>query len=265
MNPLLGLYREVEFSPGRHKSNDARLLELVADRLREAGLAVELMHMEEAGRRLSNANLVFSMCQGRNALETLADCERDGVRIINSPNAAMKTYRNCLPGLMENAGIRFPETRIISTEDKEVVGFNEKNGGFWLKRGDVHASVPADVQRLESLDQLPAGLADFAGRGIKRAAVQTHQPGDEIKFYGVGEQFFHWFYSNEPRGYSFHRRALKDLALLSAHVAGLEIFGGDIIVSSSGDLTLIDLNDWPSFAPCLGPASEAIGNFILSE
>jgi hypothetical protein len=45
-------------------------------------------------------------------------------------------------------------------------------------------------------------------------------------------------------------------------VAGLDIFGGDVIVSPEGELTLIDLNDWPSFAPCRERASYAIAEFI---
>jgi hypothetical protein len=35
-----------------------------------------------------------------------------------------------------------------------------------------------------------------------------------------------------------------------------------VIVSREGDLTLIDLNDWPSFAPCRERASYEIAEFI---
>ena len=45
--------------------------------------------------------------------------------------------------------------------------------------------------------------------------------------------------------------------------AGLEIFGGDVIVAPSGELTLIDLNDWPSFAPCRDRASDAIAEHLM--
>ena len=44
--------------------------------------------------------------------------------------------------------------------------------------------------------------------------------------------------------------ALRRLGEDAAAAAGLDVFGGDVIVGSSGELTLIDLNDWPSFAPC---------------
>jgi hypothetical protein len=55
---------------------------------------------------------------------------------------------------------------------------------------------------------------------------------------------------------------LQELGNQAAAVAGLDIFGGDVIVSPEGELTLIDLNDWPSFAPCRERASYAIAEFI---
>ena len=36
----------------------------------------------------------------------------------------------------------------------------------------------------------------------------------------------------------------------------------DVIVASTGDLTLIDLNDWPSFAPCREAAADAIADYL---
>ena len=100
-------------------------------------------------------------------------------------------------------------------------------------------------------------------RGIAAAVVQAHRAGDEIKFYGVaGGAFFHWFYSGASHGYAFDRAALPRLASRAAQAAGLEIFGGDIIISPSGELTLIDLNDWPSFAPCREPAADAIADYL---
>jgi hypothetical protein len=265
MKRLLGIYRENELSPGRHKSNDARLLQLVADRLRERNRLVDLVTIDRLPRNLSDYVMVFSMCQGSASLEALARHERTGARIINRPSAAIHTYRSYLPKYMADAGVAFPATTLVAVKDHEN-GDIDVNGGVWLKRGDVHASVPADVQWIDSPSTLRAGFADFASRGITIAAVQTHQPGDEIKFYGVGEnRFFHWFYSAEPRGYPFNVRALAELATRAAAAAGLEIFGGDIIVSPSGELTLIDLNDWPSFAPCIGAASEAIADFLAER
>ncbi len=262
MTRLLGIYREKECSPGRHQSNDAQLLEQVAARLRERGFSIELSTLEQARARRRDAALVFSMCQGRPALELLAGWERDGVHIVNSPCAARNTHRDRLPGLMLRAGVPFPPTEIISTSGS-VAPFAAFDEGVWLKRGDVHASVSADVQRVDSLAAFEAGRAEFASRGIGAAAVQAHRSGDEIKFYGVaGGEFFHWFYSGPSSGYPFEPSALPRLAACAAAAAGLDIYGGDVIVSSSGELTLIDLNDWPSFAPCRERAADAIADYL---
>jgi hypothetical protein len=263
MKRLVGLYRERQYSPGRHLSNDVLLLDQIAHRLRERHFAVDLLTLDEAESRRMDAAIIFSMCQGKSSLENLADWERQGDKIINSPRAALNTHRDRLPALMVEAGVSFPQTRLVGTKERADLGSPDLNGGIWLKRGDVHASVTADVQWVDSVERLDAGMADFAKRGIDVAALQAHRAGDEIKFYGVaGDGFFHWFYSGEARKYPFNFVALENLAHRAATAAGLHIFGGDVIVSPSGELTLIDLNDWPSFAPCRERASYAIADFI---
>lgn len=259
---LLGIYREKECSPGRHQSNDAQLLEAVATSLRDRGFSIELTTLEHAQARRADAALVFSMCQSRAALELLAGWERGGVEIVNSPRAARNTHRDRLPDLMQRAGVPFPATQIVPTTGAvRLVAAVEE--GLWLKRGDVHASVSADVQRVDSPDAFEAGRAEFVSRGIRAAAVQAHRIGDEIKFYGVaGSEFFHWFYSGPSSGYVFDAAALPRLAARAAAAAGLDIYGGDVIVSPSGDLTIIDLNDWPSFAPCRERAADAIADSL---
>jgi len=279
---LIGLYREVECSPGRHRSNDAHLLELVGRALETRGFRVDLMTLAEAASCRRSATMVFSMCQGRRALDLLTRWELDGTRLINSPRAALNTYRDRLPAILQAAGLRFPPTTIVTTERVDDPAI-DVNGGLWLKRGDVHASVSADVQWADTADRLRAGLREFASRGITHAALQAHHCGHEIKFYGiVAGAFFFWFY---PEGRSAAdvrhgenaedgRRngngrppvdvgALRRLGEQAAAATGLEVFGGDVIVGPSGELTLIDLNDWPSFAPCRDRASDAIAEYLM--
>lgn len=265
MKRLLGLYREKQYSPGRHQSNDVLLLDQIAHRLREREFAVDLMTLDEANGHRSGAAIVFSMCQGRSALEDLAEWEREGVRIINSPRAALNTHRDRLPALMFEASVSFPPTYLVGTRGPADLHSLDLESGIWLKRGDVHAAVTADVQWVDSRERLDAGLAEFARRGIEMAAVQAHRAGDEIKFYGVADGFFHWFYSGEAEKYPFSFAQLETLARQAATAAGLDIFGGDVIVSPAGELTLIDLNDWPSFAPCRERASYAIADFITKR
>ena len=265
MKRLLGLYREKQYSPGRHQSNDVLLLDQIAHRLREREFAVDLMTLAEANGHRSDAAIGFSMCQGRSALQDLAEWEREGVRIINSPRAALNTHRDRLPALMFEANVSFPPTYLVGTRGPADLHSLDLDSGIWLKRGDVHAAVTADVQWVDSRERLDAGLAEFSRRGIEMAALQAHRAGDEIKFYGVAGGFFHWFYSGETQKYPFSFAQLETLARQAATAAGLDIFGGDVIVSPAGELTLIDLNDWPSFAPCRERASYAIADFITKR
>src|SRR5436190_21210596 len=100
MKRLLGIFRERQYSPGRHLSNDALLLEQIAHRLRERDFEVDLVTLDQAEDQRTDAAIVFSMCQGRSSLENLANWEREGVTIINSPQAALNTHRDRLPNLM---------------------------------------------------------------------------------------------------------------------------------------------------------------------
>ena len=59
MKRLVGLYREKQYSPGRHQSNDAVLLDQIAHRLREREFAVDLMTLEVAnGARADRKSVV---------------------------------------------------------------------------------------------------------------------------------------------------------------------------------------------------------------
>src|SRR6476469_3632324 len=226
MKRLLGLYREKQYSPGRHQSKDAMLLDQIAHRLREREFSVDLMSLDEANGARAEAALVFSMCQGRSALEDLAIWEEEGVRIINSPQAALNTHRDRLPSLLVAAGLPFPQTNLVDTGEEPDLRGLDLASGIWLKRGDVHASVTADVQWIDSAERLTAGLAEFHRRGIRLAALQAHRAGDEIKFYGVASSgFFYWLYSGTARKYPFDTARLPELGKQAATVAGLDLFG----------------------------------------
>jgi D-alanine-D-alanine ligase-like ATP-grasp enzyme len=48
----------------------------------------------------------------------------------------------------------------------------------------------------------------------------------------------------------------------AAGALGLEIYGGDCIATASGELVLIDLNAWPSFALFREEAASAIAAYL---
>lgn len=90
---------------------------------------------------------------------------------------------------------------------------------------------------------------------------------------------FYWFYPYEFNHSKYNAEAINgaakyydfDLGLLkkysndAADALGIDIYGGDAIISFKGDIHLIDVNDWPSFAPCRDEASVYIARCIYEK
>jgi hypothetical protein len=267
---FLGIYREPEFSPGRHLSNDAKILRLVTQALEREDVPVQLATLEEARRLWKNAELVFSMCQGPKAVAEITEWKKKGAFILNDPEASRRTYRDSLCATLREKELGFPHSEFLPTDSKNPVletyrSWFEGPGssGGWLKRADVHATQPGDVVRLERWSDLNSALIRFKTRGLTQAVLQRHCEGDEVKFYAVkGGRLFWPYYPKDSEGYPFDERKLKTMAEHAAEVLGLSIYGGDAIISPDGKITLIDLNDWPSFAPCRGAAASAIAKYL---
>lgn len=263
---FLGIYREPEYSPGRHANNDALILRLAGQSLERLGVDVRLTTLEEARDLWKDADLVFSMCQGPAALAELAVWEKEGALIVNQPEASRRTYRDTLCSTIREKDLGFPHSFFVSTaENAELDGCRGafQSGAVWLKRADVHATQAGDVVRLESIDELAPALKIFRARGLETAVLQSHCEGDEVKFYAVrGGRLFWPYYPKDSQGFPFEEITLKRMAAHAAEALGLGIYGGDAIIAPDGTITLIDLNDWPSFAPCRGAAASAIAQYL---
>ena len=154
MKRLLGIYREPECSPGRHRSNDARLLDAIAANLRARQTIVTVIAPDLLTAR-PEAALIFSMCQSAASLQVLREWEIAGAEIVNSPRAALNTYRDRLPAMLDAAGIRYPRTILVRTTagDRRWPLEIDSACGIWLKRGDMHASISSDVQQVRSASE----------------------------------------------------------------------------------------------------------------
>ena len=114
---------------------------------------------------------------------------------------------------------------------------------------------------------IPRKLQEYFLRGIKRAVINRHLKGHLVKFYGIaGTQFFHWFFPRNPEDVSpaFDPRQLRAIAERAADVLDVKIYGGDCIVDTEGNSTIVDFKDWPSFAPCRAEAAPQIARFIIN-
>jgi len=248
-----GIFREQTHSPGR-ESDDAEILRLTAKHLEARGFLVSLKSAEELGGLAEpRPRCVFLMCEGATVLRRLAEWEQSGVCHVNTPAAVLNTYRDRMIQQFEEAGVPFIQSRVVAT-DAAPGGLRD----LWVKRADVHNTQDGDVVFGATEDAVRTALEALAARGIERAVLQPHVDGDLIKFYGVGPgggpagepPWFRWFYhrGQQVAGHDFDPRRLARLVRRAAAALGLEVYGGDVIATAAGDLVLLDLNAWPSFA-----------------
>lgn len=266
-----GIYRENQFSLHR-VDDDAEILRATARQLEEHGFTVALKTPEEVARAGSGdaPRFVFSMCVHPDRLERLREWVTQGVVMVNDPAATLRTLRAQMLEGLARGGIPFPESMIVSTGSPVVDGMFP----CWVKRADVHRTDDGDVTLAAGRGDLARILEVMAGRGIARAVVQRHVPGDLIKFYGVapgpaGEPapWFTWFYHRE-QALARHPFDERELALHAAGAAaslGLEVFGGDAIATAEGRLFVIDVNGWPSFALYRPVASARIAAYLTAR
>lgn len=274
MSDVLGIYREPSCSPGRHRENDAVILELVATDLERRGFGVTLSGVDAAERAGCDARLVFSMSRSPTGLGLLERWAVEGKVVVNRPDAVVETARALLAS-KSFASLTLPPTRIVPTARSLRDGLGALSPeGQWLKGGDLYASRREDVHRVESATALERVLDDFERRGISTAVLQDHVEGREFKFYAVGQgAFFHCLETTGPTATSIDAgrvaatagAPLQQQASEAGAALALEIFGGDIIVRRDGGIVLIDLNDWPSFAPCLETGARAIASYLESR
>lgn len=251
-----GIYRELAHSPGR-ETDDAEILRATARELEALGLSVALKSPDELPETEDFAAVpanLFVMCERIPIVEKLAAWERRGTRIVNPPSGIRNTDRERTIALFEKHAVAHPKSTLVATGS----GRAAFPGPCWLKRGDVHATDAGDVCFNGDAAALDASLARFAARGIVKAVVQDHVPGDLIKFYGVAAlgdrpgrpSWFQWFYHRDQKlsNHAFDHDALAAATTRAALALGLAVYGGDAIVSEGGGISVIDLNAWPSFA-----------------
>jgi len=257
MPSVVGVLREPEYSPGRVE-DDAAILHRTRAALATRGVTMTVGTVDLIERTRPAA--VLAMCQSAGSLAAL-DRAAEAVPVINAPDAIRACYRHETVRRLTGAQMPFPPTEIVSTtHPRASIG---DLAPCWVKRGDVHAMVRDDVVFAETAAHVDTVLADFAVRGIARAAVQAHVAGVVVKFYGVADgRFF--------RCYTDAGEIPASLATLwtAAHAGaalGLEVFGGDLVVDGDGRPVLVDVNDWPSFARCREEAADAIAGYVADR
>ncbi len=258
--------RAKKFSPN-HIENDALILMRTADELIKLGAKVKFYDEEMLFGDSIKENFIFSMSREDDVIKKLKQLQKKGKVVINSPKAVKNCFRENVTTKLMVYGIPYPDSVIIKTNDFDPITLSKFNGSkVWVKR-DKHIQHSED-RALATCDAERNNIVrEFGRRGIKKAIVQEHLVGNEVKFYGVrGTEFFHWYYSHENfSNIKLDEERFITLARRAAETLKVDVYGGDALITPDGSIYIIDFNDWPSFAPCRDEASKAIAKMIYRK
>ncbi len=265
---VVGIYREAEFSPGK-ESADRLIMDAVLDNLRSIGAQTSTIEVPSfISLPLPSVHLALAMCQSGPAIDHLAALEQAGAVVINSALAIRNCYRDLLGPGLSSAGVPSPEGVVVRTAtaiDERVLGKLDLSNPIYVKRGDLHALGPQDVQRTEDMAELETVLMEFAGRGIEVVYLQQESVGQMVKFYGIGNgsDYFSLLPMEGKAGVNESvRRSLARAGGIAASALGLQVWGGDAVIGN-GNFSIIDFNDWPSFEAVREAAAIAIARHSL--
>lgn len=275
----LGILREDRYSPNRI-SDDRAIFNAVCKKLKTPEDMLFRMHEDEfAAEGIDDASVfdaVFHSCRSDKALSRLRNIMDGGVPVINNPDAVVNCRRTEEVRLLMGAGLPFVKSAIVDS-----ASFPSDWNVFpcWIKRGDTHALEADDVCYVHSREEADAVMRRISEKGAGSAVIQEHVEGHIVKFYGVGQGrlFRYRFLENVSDG-KFGLEAYNKLGctpldeetfrsdvMRIASVLGIDIYGGDAIVTPQGKAVIVDFNDWPSFFMCREDAAEAISELVREK
>lgn len=268
------------YSPN-HIGNDAAIFNAAAEQLRKRGYDIDIYSEEQFCQSEIPERIILNMCRTHPAVKKLQTLEQDGKLVINSGFGIENCTRERMTRLLLGHEIPYPQSLMVNTNESVMPAL--KKAGIskcWIKRGDYHAMHKEDVSYCRHPEEAQEVLQEYFYRGIRRAVINRHLPGDLIKFYGVASTpFFYWFYpfdsghskygheaiNGHSRGLPFEETELRKICSDAAEILGVDIYGGDCIVGEDGSIDIIDFNDWPSFAPCRDKAAPHIAKAVISK
>lgn len=203
---------------------------------------------------------IFSMARNRKSLKTLASLYCKGACVINSePSVRLCTNRVSQWYALQHINKCRLKGAVLDGKQKLSDLWN--TFPCWVKTNTMAYFVP-------DRDSFP----DIKGKFV----VMEHIPGSIIKCYAVKDKLIGWRYMtaalgrfgqeryNDIEQYRFDADNLKALVRTVVQRTGLSVFGFDAVVAPSGAITVIDINDWPSFGGFVGQAAHEIAMLALN-
>lgn len=269
MVDIIAVRRAEEYSPNSVDKDEA-ILRRVVEQLRGDKLEV-LTVSEDDIDTAPEAGCYVSMARRVSTLQKL-EAKAGRAVVVNAP----KAVRTCSSRIRLNSEFKAQDVPVPAETGPD---------GCWVK-ADSYAQTADDVCYAATAAERDAALRRLRAKGDGQAITMAHVRGDIVKFYGVhGTDFFKIYYptSQKPedgkaatkfgleqryngpaRHYPLDTDKLRQTAERAAGAIGLDIYGGDCIVTPEGGIVIIDFNDWPSFSRCREDAAKAICTRIKS-
>lgn len=287
---VLFIYRAPEFSPN-NVLNDAAILDAVADGLSSFCSLCEKCFEEALPADLEVFDLIFHMARRPATLTLLRQLSH--ARVVNPPEAVsvVSSSRGQTLEMLHEAGIPVPQWISLAQVDLPSEKWQEQALPMlpgWIKGIRHTGSYQDDVTFVDNLPQVTEVMQRLTNRPLADLILTRHLAGDLVKCYYVAAPipFLSWFYPQD-RSYSkfgeaemhnsdlsripFQAAQLETVAQGITKALGLQVFGFDAIVSpkaadaESPCISVIDVNDWPTFGICRSEAAEAIIRIINTD
>lgn len=272
---IAAIYRSHEYSPNLTEA-DARIIDTVCGKLREQGYAIHCYTEAQFVDTTIKEDVIINMCRRQSSIEKLCLLESSGAAVINSGHAIRKCTKRKLWEISQANNISTPQTSIVSSDNKHLP-FSGDFRPCWLKHPDETVTDKDDIIYVGTADEYKSALDRFRDKSIKNVLVSEHLTGDLLKFYAVaGGRYLYTLYpkqngyskfgyeenNTDEKYYPYDKQQLKEICGIMSRETGIAVFGGDCIITPDGKINIIDLNDWPSFRPCVEEASLAIAAMI---
>ena len=252
-------------------ANDAAILECIAGELEKHGADVTILKEDCTIDR--NTDLVCHMTRTASTLKWLKAAEAKGTIVVNRPEAVEACSRREFMERLKESNVPQPQFRAIAEEED----FDALTYPAWIKRAEGWSCHKNDVSFAKDASEAKEAFRKMQARGITGCIHCCHIAGDLIKFYGVGDRYFHCGYpqangkfglesiNGAPQHFEFSKKELHRIATEAAKAVGIEIYGGDCIVDAMGGIHIIDINDFPSFSAVRETAAKEITAYLIKK
>lgn len=267
---IVTIARNPENSPNM-TANDAAILECVTKELTAMGATV--FAIDENSEIPQDIDAICHMSRSTVVLKKLKAAQEHGITVFNTPESVENCSRITVMKLLEKHGIPQPMFRIVEKEED----FNNLTFPAWIKRGEGWSCHKNDICYVTNSKEAIKAIEEMRKRGIKSFVYTSHCKGDIVKFYGIGNSYFTYSYpvvestkfglekiNGETMHYPFDTDKMQHIVTKAAAATNLTIYGGDCIVDEKGNISLIDLNDFPSFSSVRDEAAKEIADRIMN-